>query len=163
MAVTELGIVVLLRPPTNLFVDVSIIALQLSRESYLTLFLSTTTEESPEQPMKVLSPMEVAEFGITTEVSPEQPEKALLGIIVTLSPIVNSLRFVQPLKGEFISVHFSALNITEVRPEQPEKASPPMEVTEYVAPLYAIVLGITTSPLWLPFATPAVLSVELRL
>lgn len=62
-----------LQPTTNLFVDVSIIALQLSRESYVPLFLSTVTEVSPEQPLKALSPMEVAEFGMVTEVSPSQP------------------------------------------------------------------------------------------
>ena len=50
MEVTELGMVVFLQPTTNVFVDVSIIALQLSRESYMTLFLSTTTEVSLEQP-----------------------------------------------------------------------------------------------------------------
>ena len=49
MDVTELGMVVFLQPTINLFVDVSIIALQLSRESYVPLFLSTTTEVSPEQ------------------------------------------------------------------------------------------------------------------
>jgi len=56
---------------------------------------------------------------------------ALLGIIMTLSPIVNVVRFVQPLNTEDpILVHFSALNVTEVSPEQPEKAQSPMEVTE---------------------------------
>jgi hypothetical protein len=94
--VTELGMVVFLQPTINLFVDVSIIALQLSRESYVPLFLSTVTE-----------------------VSLEQWGKAELGIIVTLSPIVNEVRFVQSLKAEIISVHFSALNITEVSPVQP--------------------------------------------
>lgn len=39
--------------------------------------------------------------------------------------------------------------VTEVSPEQPRKASSPMEVTEYVAPLYAIVSGMTISPLYL--------------
>ena len=53
-----------------------------------------------------------------TEVSPEQPRKALLGITVTLSPIVNDVRFVQSLKGVLILVQFSALNVTEVSPEQ---------------------------------------------
>ena len=52
MEVTELGMIVLLQPTINLFVDVSIIALQLLRESYVPLFLSTVTEVSPEQPRK---------------------------------------------------------------------------------------------------------------
>ena len=47
MEVTELGMVVFLQPTIKLFVDVSIIALQLLRESYVPLFLSTTKEVSP--------------------------------------------------------------------------------------------------------------------
>ena len=62
--------------------------------------------------------------------SPEQPRKALLGITVTLSPIVNDVRFVQSLKGVLILVQFSALNVTEVSPEQPAYARSPIEVTE---------------------------------
>ena len=71
--VTELGMIVLLQPTINLFVDVSIIALQLLRESYALLSLLTITEVRPEQLEKTLSPMEVTEFGMDTEVSPEQP------------------------------------------------------------------------------------------
>ena len=49
--------------------------------------------------------------------------------MVTLSPIVNEVRFVQSLKGESISVHFSALNVNEVSLEQPEKAELGIVVT----------------------------------
>ena len=62
------------------------------------------------------------------EVSLEQPEKAELGIIVTFSPIVNDVRFVQSLKEKL--VQFSALNVNEESPEQPVKARLPIEVTE---------------------------------
>ena len=55
---------------------------------------------------------------MVTEVSLEQRAKAELGIIVTFSPIVNEVRFVQSLKGAFISVQFSALNVNEESPEQ---------------------------------------------
>ena len=48
--VTELGMVVFLQPTINVFVDVSIMALQLLRELYVPLLLSTVTEGSPEQP-----------------------------------------------------------------------------------------------------------------
>ena len=65
---------VFLQPKIKLFVDVSIIALQLLRESYVPLFLSTVTE-----------------------VSPEKQAKAKLGMVVTLSPIVKDVRLVQPL------------------------------------------------------------------
>ena len=68
--------VVFLQPTINLFVDVSIIALQLLRESYVPLFLSTVTEVSPEQSAKAYLPMEVTELGMVTEVSPELPKKA---------------------------------------------------------------------------------------
>ena len=75
--------IVLLQPTINLFVDVCIIALQLSRESYVPLFLSTVTEVSPEQQEKADEPIEVTELGMVTEVSPEQPWKARLPIEVT--------------------------------------------------------------------------------
>ena len=65
--------IVFLQPTINLFVDVSIIALQLLRESYVPLFLSTVTEVSPEQPTKAYLPMEVTALPMVTEVSPEQP------------------------------------------------------------------------------------------
>ena len=73
MAVTELGMIVLLQPTINLFVDVSMIALQLLRESYVPLFLSTTTDVSLEQSKNAAEPIEVTELGIITEVSPVHP------------------------------------------------------------------------------------------
>ena len=71
--VTELGMVVFLQPTIKLFVDVSIIALQLLRESYVLLFLSTTKEVSPEQSRKAHEPMDVTELGMVNEVRLEQP------------------------------------------------------------------------------------------
>ena len=44
MLVTELGIIVFLHPTIKEFVAVSIIALQLSRESYIVFSLSTIIE-----------------------------------------------------------------------------------------------------------------------
>ena len=139
--------VVFLQPAINLFVDVSIIALQLSRESHMPLFLLTTTEMSPEQPEKVHSGIVVTLSPIirdeklvqspkasdpiwvhfsalkVTEVSAEQPRRALSGIDVTLLPIVRDEKLVQfPKTSVPILVHFSALKVTEVSPEQPEKA-----------------------------------------
>ena len=73
MLVTLLGITVDLHPTINLFVSVSIIALQLSRESYLSLPLSTSIKVNPEQPEKAEEPMLVTLLGIVTEVKPEQP------------------------------------------------------------------------------------------
>jgi len=74
MAVAEFGMTVFLQPAIILFVNVSIIALLLSRESYTSLFLLTITE-----------------------VSCGQSQKAYLGIIVTLSPMVKDVRLVQAL------------------------------------------------------------------
>ena len=55
--VTLLGIVVFLHPAINVLDDVSIIALQLLRESYLVFPSSTTMDFRPMQSMKVLTPM----------------------------------------------------------------------------------------------------------
>ena len=83
MEVTELGMVVFLQPTINLFVDVFMIALQLSRESYVPLFLSTITELSLEQLPKTSSPMVVTELGMVTDVSPEHWSKARSPMEVT--------------------------------------------------------------------------------
>ena len=58
---TELGMTVFLQPTISPFVDVSIIALQLFRESYLLLFGSTVIAVSPEQPAKAAPPISVTE------------------------------------------------------------------------------------------------------
>ena len=70
--VTELGMIVLLHPAISVFVEVSIIALQLSRESYFVFPLSTTIEVKPEQPEMAARPIEVTELGMVTEVKPVQ-------------------------------------------------------------------------------------------
>ena len=77
MEVTELGMVVFLQPASKVFVVVSIIALQLSLESYLELPLSTTIDSKPLQNAKAAVPIEVTELGMVTLVKPLQPEKAL--------------------------------------------------------------------------------------
>ena len=74
---TQVGMIGRSQPTLNQYVDVYIIALQLSRESYVPLFLSTVTEVSPEQQEKADEPIEVTELGMVTEVSPEQSAKAL--------------------------------------------------------------------------------------
>ena len=76
MLVTLLGMVVSRHPAINVFVWVSIIALQLSLESYVELPSATAMEVKPEQPEKAQDPMLVTLLGISTEVKPEQPEKA---------------------------------------------------------------------------------------
>ena len=76
MLVTLLGIIVVLHPECSVFVAVSIIALQLFRESYTGFPSSTTIEVKPEQLKKAPCPMLVTLLPIVTEVKPEQPEKA---------------------------------------------------------------------------------------
>ena len=56
-----------------MLVDVSIIALQLSRESYTLLFLSTVIDSREEQLLKQLSPKLVTEDGMSMDVREEQP------------------------------------------------------------------------------------------
>ena len=73
--VTELGMVVFLQPASKVFVAVSIIALQLSLESYLELPLSTTIDFKPLQKEKTLSPIEVTELGMLMLVK-SLPQKA---------------------------------------------------------------------------------------
>ena len=68
MLVTLLGITVFLHPTTNVLVVFSIIALQLSRESYLELPSSTVTEVKPLQQENAPLPMVVTLLGIVTEV-----------------------------------------------------------------------------------------------
>ena len=69
---TLLGIIVFLHPAIKVFVAVSIIALQLSRESYIELLSSTIIEVRPLQELNALLPMLVTLLGIDIEVRPKQ-------------------------------------------------------------------------------------------
>ena len=70
--VTEDGMTVDLHPLRILLVDVSIIALQSSRESYILLFLSTVIDSRAEQALKQSCPKLVTEDGITMDEREEQ-------------------------------------------------------------------------------------------
>ena len=104
---TELGIMVFLQPVCKVFVAVSIMALQLSLESYFWFSLSTLIFVNPLQPSKAIRLIEETELGIVTLFNLLQPQKAARPIDVTELPIV-----------------------TLVNPLQLEKASSPIEVTE---------------------------------
>ena len=85
--VTLSGIIVSAQPVIKVLVEVSIIALQSSLESY-TVFPSFTMIELKEvQLLKVKLPIEVTLSGITIELKEEQHSKAHLPIEVTLSGI----------------------------------------------------------------------------
>ena len=68
MLVTLVGMTVLLHPVISVFVEVSIIALQLSRESYLVFPSLTIMEVRPAQPKKAVSPILVTLLGMVMEV-----------------------------------------------------------------------------------------------
>ena len=82
--------VVFLQPASKVFVAVSIIALQLSLESYLELPLSTTIDSKPLQSEKAELPMEETELGMVTLVKPLQPWKAQSPMKVTELGITKS-------------------------------------------------------------------------
>ena len=63
IVVTELGIIVLWHPVIRVLLSVSIIALQLLRESYLGFPFSTTIEVKAEH-LKASLPIDVTELGI---------------------------------------------------------------------------------------------------
>lgn len=132
----EFGMVVFLQPTINLFVEVSIIALQLSRESYVRLFLSTIMEFSPLQSLKAPIPIDVIELGMVTFASLEQPKKAASPIDVTEFGMTV---FLQPTINLFVAVSIIALQLSresyvplflstfmEYSPEQWQKALSPI-------------------------------------
>ena len=92
MLVTELGMVVDWQPVISVLVAVSIIALQLLRESYTVLPLSTTMEVREEHQANAYLPMLVTELGMVMEVREEQPENAQLPILVTELGMVMNVR-----------------------------------------------------------------------
>jgi hypothetical protein len=88
MLLTLLGIVVFLHPTINVLDDVSIIALQLLRESYLAFPSSTTIVVRPMQELKAELSILVTLLGIEMEVRLLQSMKACCPILVTPLPIV---------------------------------------------------------------------------
>ena len=91
MEVTVLGMTVFLQPVIKVLDAVSMIALQLSRESYLLLPFSTTID-SKEQYSNALLLMDVTELGIVMLVKPLHPPNALLPMVVTELPMVTLVK-----------------------------------------------------------------------
>ena len=90
--VTPSGIIVVAQPAIKVLVEVSIIALQSSLESY-TVFPSFTMIDLKDlQYKKANPPIEVTLSGITIELKDEQPLKAQPPIEVTPFPIVTELK-----------------------------------------------------------------------
>ena len=109
MEVTELGMVVFLQPVTKMLVSVSMIALQLSRESYLELPASTTMLASSSQPLNALLLIEVIVLGIVTEVKTLLEANAQSPIDVTVWGIVV---FLHPLIKVLLTVSIMALQLS---------------------------------------------------
>ena len=119
MEVTLDGIVVFWHPKISSLVDVFIIALQLSLESYTSLFASTFIFVTPLQPPKAPEPMEVTLDGIVMLVSPVQLSKAPEPMEVTLEGMEMLVSPVHLLNAEEpIEVTLDGI-VTLVRPEQP--------------------------------------------
>lgn len=96
MDVTELGMTVFIQPEISVLLAVSMMALQLPRESYLGLLPATVILVRAMQPEKGLSPMEVTELGMSMLVKPLQPENADQPIEVTELGIVMLVRSLHP-------------------------------------------------------------------
>lgn len=99
MFVTLLGMIVFLQPAFRVLVAVSIIALQLLRESNCEFPSSTINEVMPMQFWKGLPYISCKLFGMVMEVRPVQPEKAYLWISFMPLGIVMDVKPVQPSKA----------------------------------------------------------------
>ena len=172
--VTEFGMIVVLHPAINSFVAVSIIALQLLRESYTVFPLSTIIDVRLLQLINGLSPfvfaISVTELGIVT-VDILQLAKALPSMrLMELGSSID-VRPVQSIKASYcISVTLLG-KVMEVRPLRPSKAPYPMEVTllgmiVFVLPAINVFDDVSIIALQLSresyFILPLSTSIELR-
>ena len=131
MVFTPSGIFVVEKPWISLFVAVSMMALQLSRESYLGLFGSISNEvmlshppkgESPKSVIpadsftvvrstsaqKAAHPIDVTLLGRLTSFSPRLPLKAVSPMAVTVSGMTVVL---QPMRSVLVAVSMMALQL----------------------------------------------------
>ena len=119
MLVTELGMVVDWQPEIRVFVAVSIMALQFSRESYIVLPLSTTMEVREEQQLNAPPPMLFTKLGKIMEVREEQPLNASYPMLVTELGRVMEVRAEQPENALSSMLVTELGRVMEVREEQP--------------------------------------------
>ena len=99
MAVTELGMEVATQPAINVLLAVSMMALQLPRESYVVFPLATTMLVRLAQDPNAPLPMLEVELPIETLVKPLQPLNAWGPMVVTELGIVTSVRDTQRLNA----------------------------------------------------------------
>ena len=91
MLVMELGMTVALQPAISVLVAVSMIALQLFRESKVVLPLSTVMT-ARSHPVNACEPMEVTELGMVRLVNPKQYSNAHWPMVVTELGMVTLVR-----------------------------------------------------------------------
>jgi len=108
---TESGMTVFAHPAIIEFVAVSIIALQLFRESYMGLSGKTTIFSNLVQCEKELLPTFIIYFEITISCNDEQPVKAKSSIVVTESGMAICCKDEQPLK-ELLPIFVTESGIT---------------------------------------------------
>ena len=101
MDVMEFGMTVFWQPTINELLAVSMMALELLRESYIGLLFATLILVSPLQPENAQLPIEVTELGMSILVSPLQPENADSPIDVTELGMMMLVRLVMPLAKPF--------------------------------------------------------------
>jgi len=129
MLVTLEGIIVFLHPATNVLVAVSMMALQLFRESYTLFAASTWMAVKLLQPQNAASPMLVTLEGMVMEVRPLQSWKALFPMLVTDFGMLMEVKPLQPQKAKF-PMHVTELGMMmAVKLLQPSNAPSPMLVT----------------------------------
>lgn len=140
ITVMVVGMIVFLHPTINSFCAVSIIALQLSRESYVVLPDSTTILVKPEVPANASFPMVLTEFGMVSEDISEHELNALspimvtvLGIIVALHPEISlfvdvSMIALQPSLESYTALSGTTTMLTKLL--QPENTPSRIEVTD---------------------------------
>ena len=98
--VTLEGITLALHPAIKAFSLVSMMALQFSRESYVSLPSATTIEVRFLQPKnEEYQLMKFTDLGITMLVIPMHPSKALRSILFTDSGMIKLFNPVQPRKA----------------------------------------------------------------
>ena len=90
---------VFLHPATKVLLLVSMIALQLFRESYAKLSVSTMMDVRLVQFLKRFPPMLVTLLGMVMEVRPLQLQKAREPMVVTLLGIITDVSLLQSLKA----------------------------------------------------------------
>ena len=96
MLVTDEGMVVVLQPATRVLLAVSIMALQLWRESYFLLPASTLMLDKPVQLENAFPSMLVTDEGMVMLVKPVQPQNASPPMLVTDEGMVMLVKPVQP-------------------------------------------------------------------